>query len=73
MQAQVNTPLRVLASFTDGGGTLETVTSAPTIVVGDATGRAAAPKPSPAPQGDDNAATGGGNDTLNGGGTATMI
>ncbi|HSB73539.1 MAG TPA: peroxidase family protein [Candidatus Methylomirabilis sp.] len=34
-QAEVGLQLRVVASFTDGGGTLETVTSAPTGPVGD--------------------------------------
>ena len=55
--------MRVVATFTDGGGTLETATSAATTVVGDLFDRAGGARPSPAPQGDDNAATGDGNDT----------
>ena len=67
VQAQVNTQLRVLASFTDGGGTVETVTSAPTIVVGDDYRSGDGAQTFSGTQGDDNASTGGGNDTLSGG------
>ena len=58
----------MVASFTDGGGTLETTTSAPTTVVGDFFRSAGGAQTFAGTQGDDNAATGDGNDTLNGSG-----
>ncbi len=66
-QAQVDRQLHVLTSYTDGGGTVETVTSAPTIVVGDLYRSDSGSQTFTGTAGDDDAATGAGNDTLNGG------
>ena len=72
-QTHVDKQIRVAASFTDGGGTLETVVSDPTIVVGDFFRSAGAADTFNGTQGDDNAATGAGNDILNGNGGADVL
>ena len=64
-QAQVGQVLRVVASFTDAGGSLEMVTSAPTGVVGDLFVGTAANDLFNGTAGRDNASGIGGNDTLN--------
>ena len=72
-QTHVDKQIRVAASFTDGGGTLETVVSDPTIVVGDFFRSADGAQTFNGTEGDDNAATGAGNDILNGNGGADVL
>ena len=72
-QTHVDKQIRVAASFTDGGGTLETVVSDPTIVVGDFFRSAGGVQTFNGTEGDDNAATGTGNDILNGNGGADVL
>jgi Ca2+-binding RTX toxin-like protein len=68
-QAQVNQLLRVVVSYTDDLGTAETVTSAATSTVGDATtGTAANDVPLNGTAGDDTILGLAGNDTINGNG-----
>lgn len=67
IQAQVNRELRVVVSFTDNGGTVEQVTSAPTIVVGDFFSGDGNANSVTLTVGDDFALGEGGNDSLNGG------
>jgi Ca2+-binding RTX toxin-like protein len=66
LQAQVNSFLRVVTTFTDDHGTLETLMSAPTAVVGDLFNGGAAAETFNGTAGDDIAFGGGGNDVLNG-------
>ncbi|WP_207258383.1 peroxidase family protein [Pseudomonas sp. FW305-70] len=65
-QAQVGLSLRVVASFTDGLGTLEQVFSAPTTVVGDVIVGTAGADILTGTAGDDVISGGAGNDILNG-------
>ncbi|PBJ02236.1 peroxidase family protein [Pseudomonas sp. ACN5] len=65
-QAQVGLSLRVVASFTDGLGTLEQVFSAPTTVVGDVIVGTAGADILTGTAGDDVISGGDGNDILNG-------
>ena len=63
-QAQVNLPLRLVASFTDNFGTLEQRISAPTIVVGDLVIGTALPETITGTPGQDDLRGNGGNDIL---------
>lgn len=65
-QAQVGQFLRVTVSFTDGQGNLESLTSAPTSVIGDLSVTNGGAQTFNGTAGADNANAGGGNDTLNG-------
>ena len=65
-ETQVNTALRVIVSFTDDAGTLESVTSAPTIVVGDFIAADAAAQTLNGNAGQDLIFGGDGVDTING-------
>jgi hypothetical protein len=67
-QAQVNAPLRVVASYTDDGGTAESVASAPTDVVGDLYNGTGGNNTFNGTAGANIANGAGGNDTLNGNG-----
>jgi Ca2+-binding RTX toxin-like protein len=72
-QAEVGHQLRVAVSYTDDQGTLETVTSAPTSIVGDFFNGTAAADTFAGTAGDDLVLGNGGNDTLNGlGGSDTL-
>jgi Ca2+-binding RTX toxin-like protein len=66
-QAQMGQLLRVTTSFTDGNGTVETLTSAPTGVVGDLFTGTAGANTFAGTAGDDNASGLAGNDNLSGG------
>jgi Ca2+-binding RTX toxin-like protein len=61
---QVNRQLQVVVTYTDDQGTLETVTSAPTAVVGDFIPAAAAGQPLAGNEGADLIFGGGGNDVI---------
>ena len=65
-QGQVNRELRVVITYTDDHGTLETVTSAPTIVTGDFIAANAAGQPLTGNEGQDLIFGGGGGDIING-------
>lgn len=65
-QAQVNGLLRVVVTFTDAGGTVETVTSAVTDVVGDLINDGAGGNTLNGTAGQDNINGNGGGDTING-------
>ncbi|MEQ1613139.1 MAG: peroxidase family protein, partial [Hyphomicrobiaceae bacterium] len=65
-QAQVSGLLRVNVSFTDGGGTPETVSSAATAVVGDLINDGVGVIPLNGTAGSDNISGNGGADTING-------
>ncbi len=68
-QAQVNRQVQVTVTFTDGHGTVETVTSVPSLaVVGDVFAGTGAVDNFLGTAGRDSATTAGGNDTLTGGG-----
>lgn len=66
VQAQVGMPIRVVATFTDLGGTLETLVSAQSIVVGDFYNGNGSSNIFVGTGGDDIALGQGGNDTLSG-------
>ncbi|WP_223462319.1 peroxidase family protein [Pseudomonas sp. A-R-26] len=72
-QAQVGLSLRVVASFTDGLGTLEQVFSAPTTVVGDVIVGTAGADILTGTAGDDVISGGDGNDILNGLGGSDIL
>jgi len=70
---QVNRELRLQVSFTDNGGSLETLTSAVTTVTGDAIPAAAAAQVLNGTEGQDIIFGGGGADTINGLGENDII
>ncbi|WP_137920036.1 peroxidase family protein [Hydrogenophaga sp. 2FB] len=71
--AQVNRELRLQVSFTDNGGTVETVTSAVTVVTGDSIPAAAAAQVLNGTEGQDIIFGGGGADSINGLGENDII
>jgi Ca2+-binding RTX toxin-like protein len=66
VQAQVDKPIRVQMQYTDSDGTLETLFSSATTVVGDLYAGSNAANIKTLTNGQDNASGNGGNDTING-------